>query len=417
MNWGRVKEKFSTVALSGSLLLGQFSFMQGQARPPENPPKQSDSLIIKTADSRPAIPAATKSWATTYKPYIFGANFRDEKLSPASEIITNQDGDILYKNLENTPRPIASITKLAVFMLMKDKLKAMGPEKAAEYLAQEITVTKEDVSGLTGYKTFLYAGQKLPLSQVWLLASQRSDNNAARLLARKIVADTPGGKGLEQDAVAELNRLLRDKVKAYNSRLGNTTGLPDGNTLNFQEQSEDISTAADLVKWLDYIWDNQRDDLSYLAENGKPVNGRNIHNTNRLMNLTPEEFGILIGAKTAKFVVSKTGTTTAAQAGLAGTVLVEDLDGKQYTFHLASLRNHKSAGGITRDENVLWLIRQGLAEQRVLTQGALKQHLADTKTSTSAPEFPKSAKEDIPPQSQPQLPQSQQQLPEQPELH
>jgi D-alanyl-D-alanine endopeptidase (penicillin-binding protein 7) len=165
-----------------------------------------------SANTRPIAPAAANVWQQL--------NPKKLKLRSASALVVDRFGNEVYAKSEDTPRPIASITKLMTAMVILDARLSMK---------EKITITKadRDTHKLTGSR--LKYGAKLTREQMISLALMSSENRAAASLGRTY----PGGK---KAFVKAMNKKAR-ALGMNSSRFKDPAGLNAGN----------IASARDLV--------------------------------------------------------------------------------------------------------------------------------------------------------------------------
>ena len=145
------------------------------------------------------------------------------KLRSAAALVVDQSGRPIYAKQVDTPRPIASITKLMTAMVVLDTKLPMQ---------ERISITKDDrdLLRLTGSR--LQYGATLTRQQLVQLALLASENRAASALARTY----PQGR---QAFVQAMN----DKARAlgmHDSRFTDPAGLDAGN----------VASPRDLMKMM-----------------------------------------------------------------------------------------------------------------------------------------------------------------------
>ncbi|MCZ6831700.1 MAG: serine hydrolase [Gammaproteobacteria bacterium] len=142
-------------------------------------------------------------------------------LRSASVIVTGANGNVIYAKDEDAVRPIASITKLMMAMVILD---------AQLDLDEKITITKadRDLIQLTGSR--LEYGATLTREELLLLALMSSENRAAAALGRTY----PGGMAV---IVADMNKKAQ-QLEMHNSHFADPAGLKIAN----------VSTARDLAR-------------------------------------------------------------------------------------------------------------------------------------------------------------------------
>ncbi|MCB2229126.1 serine hydrolase [bacterium] len=148
-------------------------------------------------------------------------------LNARSAIAVNySNGDVLYTKNADTPRPIASISKLVAAMVLIDQEVNWDSTQ---------TITKEDA--YRSSKSRLRVGYELTLRDLLYCALMNSDNRATRALARAC-------SGTIEAFAEEMNR------KALSLGLKQTSFVePTGLSSN------NVSTASEVAKILHYAHD------------------------------------------------------------------------------------------------------------------------------------------------------------------
>jgi serine-type D-Ala-D-Ala endopeptidase (penicillin-binding protein 7) len=100
--------------------------------------------------------------------------------SQAYYVLDGSDSSVLASRHENTPAPIASITKLMTALVVLDADQAMD---------ETLTITAADVRGTAGSTSRLFQGARLTRADLLHLALMSSENRAAHALCRTY----PGG--------------------------------------------------------------------------------------------------------------------------------------------------------------------------------------------------------------------------------
>lgn len=151
--------------------------------------------------------------------------------SAAVAVVDLQTGQPIYEKNINTKRSIASITKVMTAMVLLD---------AGLDMREEITLISSDLVGAKKASTNLKAGDRMSRSEFMLLMLMKSENPAAKALARTY----PGG----YDAfISAMNQKARS--------LGMTqTSYSDSSGLN----PRNVSSASDLVKMMRVINSDSR---------------------------------------------------------------------------------------------------------------------------------------------------------------
>jgi len=168
------------------------------------------------AETVPAAPYVEASQILAYG--------KPERLNLHSQVALIQDereGVLLYARAIDTPRPIASLTKLMTALVVLE---------SGQSLDEPLTVTNEDRDRLKGTRSRLPIGAILTRDDLLRAALAASDNRAAAALARHY----PGGK---EAFVAAMN----DKARALGMA---QTRFADASGLN----PRNVSTARDLLR-------------------------------------------------------------------------------------------------------------------------------------------------------------------------
>lgn len=175
--------------------------------------------------------AVTQTIEPPPTPYIKAAELlryaKPQQLALRSQValvMDERDGVVLYGQAIDTPRPIASLTKLmTALVILESGLSLDAP----------IAITTEDRDRIKGSRSRLHYGAILTRDDLLRAALSASDNRAAAALARTAPGGTPA-------FIAAMN------AKAL--ALGMTqTRFADASGLD----SRNVSTARDLVKLLD----------------------------------------------------------------------------------------------------------------------------------------------------------------------
>jgi len=202
-------------------------------------------------------------------------------LSQVALVMDERDGVMLYGRAIDTPRPIASLTKLmTALVLLESELPLEAP----------IAITTDDRDRLKGTQSRLHIGAILTRDDLLRAALSASDNRAAAALART----APGGT---EAFVASMNAKAL-ALGMTNTRFADASGLNPRN----------VSTARDLLKLLEAARAQPR--MHTYTTSGELwvtdlATGRAIEflNTNRLVRHSQDGWGIAL---------SKTGYTADA---------------------------------------------------------------------------------------------------------
>jgi D-alanyl-D-alanine endopeptidase (penicillin-binding protein 7) len=151
---------------------------------------------------------------------------RHLKLRSKSALIVDHFGNTLFERDAESPRPIASLTKLMTAMVILD---------AGLPLDEKIEITKadRDLLRLTGSR--LEYGARLTRGELLTLALMSSENRAAAALGRTF----PGGTERFIDA-------MNDKAQAlqmFDSRFADAAGLDAGNVASAQDLAKLVFAA------------------------------------------------------------------------------------------------------------------------------------------------------------------------------
>ena len=220
-------------------------------------------------------------------------NTKSLRLKSKGVLITDEFGNRLYAKEADTPRPIASLTKLMTAMVVLD---------GGQSLEEEVTITKEDrdLIKLTGSR--LRYGASLSRGDILTLALMSSDNRAAAALARTY----PGG-------TAAFVKAMNAKAKAlhmHKSRFADAAGLHADNKASPSDLAR-LVLAASRYPLIREITTRTKKDVRPYKRKG-PLR---YVNTNRL--LRNEHWDIHI---------SKTGYINEAGRCLAMLVNIDDTD-------------------------------------------------------------------------------------------
>jgi D-alanyl-D-alanine endopeptidase (penicillin-binding protein 7) len=204
-------------------------------------------------------------------------------------VLDSETETILFNKNINTPRPIASITKLMTILTFLDT----QPD-----LEKIIEVLPEDLNGES--KRNLYANEKISLKNVLYIALIESDNNATKLLVKH--------SGLEKDEfIKEMNTKARG-MGLKNTSFQGVTGLNENN----------ISTAYEVAKILKTVSKHSliRQILAVPEYNfSSQTNFHSLESTNEL--LTNKKFSW-------QNILGKTGYTDEAGGCFVGITKLEN---------------------------------------------------------------------------------------------
>lgn len=171
----------------------------------------------------------------TKKPFTTECNFDFDKtkkgpyLNLKSAILINYDnGQVIYTKNSEKIRPVASLTKLVMAMVLIDK---------NIQLDSVIAITRKDARNSS--KSRLRIGYELTVNDLLHAALLSSDNRAARALART-------ASGSYEDFAKDMNYKMK-KLNLENTEFVEPTGLSKNN----------ISTAHEMAKILHYSYKYQ----------------------------------------------------------------------------------------------------------------------------------------------------------------
>ncbi len=132
-----------------------------------------------------------------------------------------ETGKSIYEKNANVARPMASITKLMTAMVVLD---------SGQDMRQEITLEPSDFVGPKRASSNLKAGDRMNRAEILLMALMKSENPAAKTLARNY----PGG----YDAFMRAMNLKAKELGMTSAFFGDPTGLDKRN----------VASSNDLVK-------------------------------------------------------------------------------------------------------------------------------------------------------------------------
>lgn len=189
---------------------------------------QSQTVSVVAAGSVPVASAAPVV-NTNYSTANFGSSTDQLMLSPRSAAVAVfdlQSDQLLYSKNADVQRSIASISKVMTAMVILD---------AQLDMREEITLIPSDLVGAKQASTRLKAGDRMTRSEFTLMMLMRSENPAAKALARTY----PGGYDVFVDA---MNRKAQE-LGMYQTTFSDTSGLDPRNR----------SSANDLVKMMKVV--------------------------------------------------------------------------------------------------------------------------------------------------------------------
>lgn len=185
-----------------------------------------------TAPATPVTPATIMNTvnANNYNAPVFD-QLAISTNSSAVAVLDLQSGDLIYsKNIDAT-RSIASVTKVMTAMVILD---------AGLDMREDITIIPSDLVGAKKASTNLRAGDRLSRSEFTLMMLMKSENPAAKALARTY----PGGYNA-------FIRAMNDKAASlgmYQTSFSDSSGLDPRN----------VASANDLVKMMKAVSEEGR---------------------------------------------------------------------------------------------------------------------------------------------------------------
>lgn len=231
-------------------------------------------------------------------------------LSSRSVLVVDQSrNQVLFERNSDTPRSIASITKLMTAMVVLDA--DLPPDEV-------IRIADQDMDRLKGSSSRLRVGTALPREAMLHLALVASDNRAASALSRHY----PGGKAAFVDAMNRKAAALGMTATHFDD----PTGLNPNNT----------STARDLQRMAQaaYAYPTIRAITSsphYVLSREDRPNGVEFRNTNRLL----RDDGWTIGLSKTGYI-QEAGRCLVMQAAIADRpMLIVLLQGQGRGAHFA----------------------------------------------------------------------------------
>lgn len=183
----------------------------------------------------PAIPVAPATIMNTVNANNYNAPVFDQLAistnSSAVAVLDLQSGDLIYsKNIDAT-RSIASVTKVMTAMVILD---------AGLDMREDITIIPSDLVGAKKASTNLRAGDRLSRSEFTLMMLMKSENPAAKALARTY----PGG----YNAFIRAMNAKAASLGMYQTSFSDSSGLDPRN----------VASANDLVKMMKAVSEEGR---------------------------------------------------------------------------------------------------------------------------------------------------------------
>ena len=184
--------------------------------------KKVDNGYGTTSLTNANTSASRNAYNTTY-PSSFGSSdmIPISTSSRSVAVIDVETGETIYEKNANTASPMASITKIMTAMVVLD---------ANLDMREEITLDAEDFVGPKRASTRLKVGDRMNRAEILLMALMKSENPAAKALARNY----PGGYTAFMRAMNNKARSLGMTTAFF----GDPTGLDKRN----------VASSNDLVK-------------------------------------------------------------------------------------------------------------------------------------------------------------------------
>jgi D-alanyl-D-alanine carboxypeptidase len=206
-------------------------------------------------------------------------------------VVDFETGDILYNKNALNRYQLASITKLLSAMVVMDEYK-WGSEK---YIA--MTQTAFDTYGGNSLKV----GEQFTVEDILRASLMVSSNDAAQLLAEIF--------GGTEEFMSKMNKKAQD-LGMQGSEFFNSHGLDQKPTSNY-------STASDIMKLTQNLYDNYPDLIAVLKQKETMINSKSgqairVGNTNAMLE------------KDTQMIVGKTGLTDEAGETLSSVVSIKD---------------------------------------------------------------------------------------------
>lgn len=213
--------------------------------------------------------------------------------SASALVVDHRNGEVVYAKDADTPRPIASLTKLMTALVV------LGTDLPGD---QVITIRRADRDVIKYSRSHLPVGARLTRDALLRAALVGSENRAAAALART----WPGGTAA---FVPAMNARARE-LGMTASRFVEPTGLSPGN----------VASARDVVRLLDAAYqDPMLRQITTLARTEIPLLGHaepmTYPNTNLLVRRPRDEWPIGL-SKTG--YIQEAGRCLAMQAEVAG---------------------------------------------------------------------------------------------------
>lgn len=195
-----------------------------------NPNQSYNSGITINNQQQYHYPTYSNQPVASYQPAAGGQLFVDTN-AVAAMVFDLQTGQVLYEKNSDIARSIASITKMMTAMVVLD---------AAQNMNEELVIQSSDLVGAKSYTAKLSAGDRLTRKEFLLLMLMKSNNSAAKALARNYYSGYDGFIAAMNDKAASLGM--------NQTRFSDSSGL----------SARNVSSAKDLVKMMKEIATNPR---------------------------------------------------------------------------------------------------------------------------------------------------------------
>ncbi len=149
------------------------------------------------------------------------------RLDAQSLLVVDRFGNPVLARDADTPRPIASITKLMTAIVLLD---------ASLPLERELTITRDDIDTLKHSRSRLRVGTRLRRRELLQIMLMSSDNRAAHALARNYPGGIPA-------FVAEMNARARE-LGMFSTRFVDPSGLNPANQASASDIARLVQTAS-----------------------------------------------------------------------------------------------------------------------------------------------------------------------------
>lgn len=193
-------------------------------------------------------------------------------------LIDTKTNTVLYEKDADTPRPIASLTKIMTMLIAMEKL------SLSEITLDDSVIISQRASEMGGTRLFLEKGEVRSVKDLLYGIAVESGNDAAVALAEYI--------GKDYDTFIDMMNKKAEELNLTNTHFSTPCGLSDEN--NYSTARDIAVLSSELIKYeeiFDYIdvWNIQ---LNVGKDNDIP---RNLTNTNKLLSQTDYVDGIKTG--------------------------------------------------------------------------------------------------------------------------